>query len=56
MAITLFLVFQKTQERPKYYLKVLQAFSIFLEKIYKCPDTYRILLYYKNVFLHNSIL
>ena len=31
-------------------------FYIFLEKIYKCPDTYRILLYHKNVFLHNSIL
>ena len=32
MAITLFLAFQKTQERLKYYLKVLQAFSIFFRE------------------------
>ena len=56
MAIILFLEFQKTQERLKYYLKVLQALSIFLEKVYKCPDTYRISLYHKNIFLNNSIL
>ena len=35
---------------------ITSSFYIFLEKVYKCPDTYRILLYYKNVFLHNSIL